>query len=62
MALQKKKYRSANNRSRGGGMTTQVRGDYSKDYSRNVRSFHGGNSDEVQDRLAKQIARIKKYG
>jgi hypothetical protein len=62
MALQKKKYRSATNRSRGGGLTTMVRSSTPKDYSKQVRSHHGSSTDEAQEKLANQIKRRKTYG
>lgn len=68
MSLQKKQYRSAANRSRGGvkgkALDTSAlsNGKTPKDYGRNVRSFHGSKTDEVQESLSKQIVRKKKYG
>lgn len=68
MALQKKKYRSATNRSRGGvkgkclDTAAVVHGKTPKDYGRNVRSFHGSNTDAVQEQLHKEIVRKKTHG
>jgi hypothetical protein len=62
MALQKKQYRSSTNRSRGGGLTKMVRSATPKDYGKQVRSFHGPNANEVQEKLAAQIKRVKTYG
>lgn len=62
MASQKKQYRSSTNRSRGDGYKAQVHSPTPKDYSKQVRSHHGSNTDEVQDALAKQIANKKKFG
>ncbi len=62
MALQKKKYRSSTNRSRGTGPGTPARMRGPKDYSKNIRAHHGSNVDEVMETLSKQIIRKKKYG
>ena len=68
MSLQKKQYRSAANRSRGGvkgkrlDTSATANGHTPKDYGRNVRSFHGSKTDAVQEELNRQIIRKKKYG
>lgn len=68
MATQKKKYRSSTNRSRGGvkgkclDTSAIAHGHTPKDYSRNLRSFHGGKVDEAMDALSKQIIRKKTRG
>lgn len=68
MSLQKKQYRSATNRSRGGikgkalDTSATTHGKTPKDYGRNVRSFHGSKTDEVQESLHKEIVRKKTTG
>lgn len=68
MALQKKQYRSAANRSRGGvkgkalDTSAITHGKTPKDYARNVRSFHGSKTDEVQETLHREIVRKKTHG
>lgn len=67
MALQKKKYRCSTNRSRGGvpgqcvDSSSASRGKTKKDYSKQVRGFHGSNTDAIQDALHKEIVRKKTY-
>jgi hypothetical protein len=62
MALQKKKYRSSTNRSRGSGPGTPASLRSPKDYGKGIRSHHGSKADEAMDVLVKQIQRVKKFG
>lgn len=62
MALQKKVYRSSTNRSRGNGSQPPVSARSPKDYSKNIRAHHGGDTDEVMAKLFKQIARRRVCG